>query len=99
MTAPADKVEVVDPLTVKLSLKSPSATMLNNLTGATGGTGSSGALLVSKTAVEKMGEDPFGIKPLGTGPFMVADWKKDDCLDWRPVSATTALVRVPISLR
>ncbi|MCL4371168.1 MAG: ABC transporter substrate-binding protein [Chloroflexi bacterium] len=73
-------VEIADPYTLLLKLEAPSATQLLNLTRATGGTGSSGSLIVSKAAVEKLGEEAFGSKPSATGPMMFVDWKRDDSI-------------------
>lgn len=76
-------VDIVDPFTIKLNLKQPSATILNALTRATGGGGSSATLVVSKAAYEKMGEDAFGNKPVGTGPMQIVEWKRDDRLEMK----------------
>jgi peptide/nickel transport system substrate-binding protein len=61
-----DKVEVVDDLTVKFTLKQPYAPFLSNLAYPTG-------LIVSPTAVKKYGKD-FGRHPVGTGPFKFEEW-------------------------
>lgn len=75
-----DAFEVVDPFALKLRLKQPSAIVLLNLTPATGGSGAAGSKMVSKTASEKLGEESIATKPVGTGPMMIVDWKKDDRL-------------------
>ncbi len=80
LVASVDKVDVVDPMTIKLGLKAPSATALLGLTRASGGTGSSASEIVSKAAMDKMGEEAFGNKPVGSGPFQVQEWKRDDRL-------------------
>jgi peptide/nickel transport system substrate-binding protein len=80
LVASVDKVDIVDPMTIKLTLKAPSATALIGLTRASGGTGSSASEIVSKAAVEKMGDDAFGVKPVGSGPYQVQEWKRDDRL-------------------
>ncbi|MCL4499391.1 MAG: ABC transporter substrate-binding protein [Chloroflexi bacterium] len=76
--AAVDSVQAVDAQTVQLNLKFPSATTLINLTNAAGGTGSTGTLLTSKAAFEKLGEEAIARKPMGTGPFEMVDWKRDD---------------------
>ncbi len=71
-------IDVVDANTVKLNLKGPSATIFVNLTRSAAGTGSTGSLLISKAAFDKLGEEAMGNKPFATGPFMITDWKRDD---------------------
>jgi peptide/nickel transport system substrate-binding protein len=73
-----DKLEVVDPYTLKISYKKPSALQLLNLTAATAGTGSIGTVMVSKAQMDKVGEEAFGQgKVSGTGPMQLVDWKRD----------------------
>ncbi len=60
-----DKVEVVDPQTLKLSLKTPSASLLVNISHG----GSEAVGMISKAAVDKLGEAGFGNQPSGTGPI------------------------------
>lgn len=61
---------VVDDYTFQMSTDEPFAPLLNNL---------SSALLspISPTAVEAMGSD-FGQTPVGTGPWMVDEWRTGD---------------------
>jgi peptide/nickel transport system substrate-binding protein len=56
-----DRVEVVDPLTVRLVLKSPSSPLLSLLTDRSG-------MIVSPKAAEAEGRD-FGLHPVCNGPF------------------------------
>lgn len=63
---PVDKVEVVDNLTVKITLKEPFAPFLGNIA-------MHAASIVSPAAVEKYGED-FTKNPVGTGPFKFVSW-------------------------
>ncbi len=65
----------VDDYTVKLALTGPSATMPSRLSSG----GSLGrTYIVSKAGLEKQGEDKYGTKPTGTGPFELAEWVADD---------------------
>jgi peptide/nickel transport system substrate-binding protein len=70
--APVDKVEVVDPSTVKITLKEPFSPFLAQLVDRAG-------MMVSRKAVEAAGED-FTRKAFkaGTGPFMLTEAVKDD---------------------
>ena len=60
-----EKVEAVDPLTVKITLKSPSSPFLAQLTDRAG-------MIVSPKAAEAAGKD-FGLKPVCAGPFRFVD--------------------------
>lgn len=61
-----DKIEAIDPFTLKITLKAPYSPLLSVLTDRAG-------MMVSKDAVEKLGAD-FERKPVGTGPFVVTEW-------------------------
>ncbi|TWT25190.1 ABC transporter substrate-binding protein [Planomicrobium sp. CPCC 101110] len=69
LLAPYESAEVLDDHTVKLNLKSPSASFLSNLSQAMLG-------IVSPTAAEKYGEQ-FGKNPVGTGPFEFVSWTEN----------------------
>lgn len=56
-----DQIEVVDPLTVKISLKAPSAPFVAQLTDRAG-------MIISPKAAEAAGKD-FALKPVCAGPF------------------------------
>lgn len=62
-------VEAVDSDTVKFTLDAPYAPFLSNLAYPTG-------LIVSPAAVAANGKD-FGRSPVGTGPFMFAEWESN----------------------
>lgn len=61
-----DKVEAVDPMTVRFTLKYPDAAFLGRVSNYHGGN------IVSKKAAESLG-DKFGATPVGTGPFMFGE--------------------------
>jgi peptide/nickel transport system substrate-binding protein len=63
-----DKVEAVDKYTLKLTLKNPVAGFLGYVANINGGN------MVCKKAAEEMG-DGFSKKPIGTGPFMFAEYQ------------------------
>jgi peptide/nickel transport system substrate-binding protein len=78
---PLDKVEVVDPLTVKLTFKGPTGGWFVPFTGANG-------WILPKHALDqftgsKAREAPFNLKAFGTGPFMVDDFKPGDLLTYK----------------
>ena len=70
--APIERVDVVDPATVRFSLKAPFAPLLAQLVDRAG-------MMVSRKAVEAMGPD-FTRKAFraGTGPFILTEAVKDD---------------------
>lgn len=63
----AENTKKVDDLTVDVATKEPFAAVFNYLTSTRGG-------IVSKKAVEEMGDDAFGRNPVGTGPFQFDEW-------------------------
>jgi peptide/nickel transport system substrate-binding protein len=66
-------VDVLDPLTVRLTFNKPYAFLPVALTGSTGRAGT----IVSRAAVEKYGAN-FGRNPVGTGPFKFVSWREND---------------------
>ncbi len=64
-----DKVEVVDKYTVKLLLKDKMANLFTSALPMNSG------YIVSKKAVEEMGQEVFSKAPIGTGPYELASWK------------------------
>ncbi|TAK24587.1 MAG: peptide ABC transporter substrate-binding protein [Chloroflexota bacterium] len=71
-----DKVEAVDPLTVKLTFKAPAPGWFVPFVGE-------GGQIIPKHALEqymgaKSREAPFNLKSFGTGPFMVDSFKPGD---------------------
>lgn len=65
-----DHCEVIDEYTVKCVLQTPDASFLPALTN-------SGNVIVPKEEVEGWG-DEFGAHFVGTGPFMMDEWKTDE---------------------
>jgi peptide/nickel transport system substrate-binding protein len=68
--AAVEKVEVVDPLTVKLSLKAPFSPLLSQLTDRSG-------MIVSPKAAKELG-DKFGTKPVCAGPYKFVERVQQD---------------------
>jgi peptide/nickel transport system substrate-binding protein len=69
-----DKVEAVDPLTVRITLKQTVPNLLGILTNYSGG------FIVSKKAVEALG-DKYASNPIGTGPFVFASVTPNQSLE------------------
>ena len=67
---PVDKVEVVDPLTIRLVLKAPSSPLIAQLTDRAG-------MMVSPKAAKEAG-DKFGIKPVCAGPYKFVERVQQD---------------------
>lgn len=63
----AENTKAVDELTVDVATKKPFAAVFNYLASTRGE-------IVSKKAVEEMGDDAFGRNPVGTGPFKFDNW-------------------------
>jgi peptide/nickel transport system substrate-binding protein len=67
---PVDKVEVVDPLTIRLVLKAPSSPLIAQLTDRAG-------MMVSPKAAKEAG-DKFGLKPVCAGPYKFVERVQQD---------------------
>jgi peptide/nickel transport system substrate-binding protein len=65
-----DTVEVVDPLSIKLNLKTPFSPLLNQLTDRAG-------MMVSPKAARAAG-DKFGLKPVCAGPYRLVERVQQD---------------------
>lgn len=66
-----ERAEAVDDLTVRWILASPNAGFPDVLRGSLGWP-------VSREAYESMGPDDLAEAPVGTGPFVYAEWTRDD---------------------
>jgi peptide/nickel transport system substrate-binding protein len=69
--APVESVEAVDPYTVRIKLKQAVPAFLGLVTNYHGG------FVVSRKAVEKLGEN-FRLNPIGTGPFKFEAYKPNE---------------------
>ncbi len=69
-----DKIEAIDPMTVRITLKQAIPSLLGVLTNYAGG------YIVSKKAVEALG-DKFNSAPIGTGPFAFASTTPNQSLE------------------
>ncbi|AML59326.1 Dipeptide-binding ABC transporter, periplasmic substrate-binding component [Serratia rubidaea] len=65
-----DKTEVVDPLTVKIVLKTPFSAFINNLAHPA-------AAMISPAALKQYGKQ-IGFHPVGTGPYQFETWNQTD---------------------
>jgi peptide/nickel transport system substrate-binding protein len=67
--AEIDRIEVVDPLTLRIHTKRPFAPLLTFLTNSRTGT-----QILSRKAVTAAGDTAFGRAPIGTGPYKLSSW-------------------------
>ncbi|HLO33094.1 MAG TPA: ABC transporter substrate-binding protein [Anaerolineales bacterium] len=65
-------IKALDPNTVEITLTEPDVTFLNKMA-------LNFAFIVPKEEVEKAGEN-FGHAPVGTGPFLLKEWKSGESL-------------------
>jgi len=66
-----EKTEAVDPKTVVMHLNKTFTPFIQNVEIWNSG-------IVSKAAVEKLGDDKFAQTPVSSGPFRLVEWKKGD---------------------
>ena len=71
-----ETIEILDPLTIKLTFSKPYAFLPVALNGSTGRAGT----VVSPAAVQKHGKD-YGRNPVGTGPFKFVSWRENDSIE------------------
>jgi peptide/nickel transport system substrate-binding protein len=62
-------VEIVDPSTIRINMKSPDASILTSLTLMS-------ASILPQAIVTQLGEEAFGEAPIGSGPFMLERWDR-----------------------
>ncbi|MGH7391961.1 MAG: ABC transporter substrate-binding protein [Candidatus Rokuibacteriota bacterium] len=74
-----DRAEVVDPHTVRLHLKAPTADLLFELSNARE------TQIVSRKHVSG-GIDKASQKPIGTGPYELVEWRKGEFMRFRAVA-------------
>ncbi len=67
--------QALDPLTVQVNLKRPSAAVLSSFSDAQQNTG-----IVSKKAADEKGEEWLKTNPVGTGPYKFVSWASGDKL-------------------
>jgi peptide/nickel transport system substrate-binding protein len=72
--ASLDHVEIVDKYEAKIILKEPQATLWTTTLPLTSG------LIVCKKFVEEVGLDKFKTDIVGTGPYVLAEWKPNEKL-------------------
>lgn len=68
-----DKIETPDPLTVVIHTKQPDPLLAARVAFYAG-------QVMPKTYFQKVGDDEFNAKPIGSGPVKFASWVKDDRL-------------------
>jgi len=74
--AAIEAIQIADPYTIRLVTKAPFAPLLNYLTNTRTAT-----QIVSRTALKAMGDEAFGRRPVGTGPYIIKDWKSGESLE------------------
>jgi glutathione transport system substrate-binding protein len=67
------KTEVVDPYTVRITLKEPFSAFINDLAHPSG-------VMISPAALKQWGSKDIAFHPVGTGPFKFVEWKSTDYL-------------------
>ncbi|ROR20481.1 glutathione transport system substrate-binding protein [Comamonas sp. BIGb0124] len=66
------KVEAVNPLSLRITLKEPFGPFINSLAHAS-------AAIISPAALQKWGKD-IAFHPVGTGPFEFVEWKQTEAI-------------------
>jgi ABC-type transport system substrate-binding protein len=71
-----DPASAIDPMTVQVNLKRPSAAILSSLSDANGNT-----FIVSKKAADDKGEEWLKLNPVGSGPYKFVSFQSGDKLE------------------
>ena len=66
-------VEIVDPRTVRFKTTQPDPVLEKRLTTFS-------SWVVPKSYLEEVGPDEFGLKPIGTGPYKIVEYRPNDVL-------------------
>jgi peptide/nickel transport system substrate-binding protein len=67
-------IEIVDPSTIGINMKAVDASILASLTLMS-------ASILPQKIVTQLGEEKFGEKPIGSGPFMLKQWTRGQNLE------------------
>lgn len=89
------EITVVDPHTLRVVTSAPDGVLLNNLVYL---------VILSKDYITKVGDDTAALKPMGTGPYVLDEWVKEDHISfsfnphyWGPKPAITKARYRPIT--
>lgn len=63
------EIEVIDPHTLKVVTSAPDGVLLNNLVAL---------VILNKDYIPRVGDDEASLKPMGTGPYILDEWVKED---------------------
>ncbi|MCL4534695.1 MAG: ABC transporter substrate-binding protein [Bacteroidetes bacterium] len=74
-----ESVDVIDPYTVRINLKAPSASVLANLTTHS----DARPAMLSKAHWEKAGDEGVFRESVGTGPYRFVEWKTGDHVTYK----------------
>ena len=69
LVANVKSYEIVDNHTIKIVTTTPDAVLIDNMAQLR---------LLSKAYTEKIGDDEVNLKPMGTGPYKLVEWIKED---------------------
>lgn len=90
-----DKINKIDDNTIEIITKTPYAALLNDLAKV---------MILDKKYVTAVGDEKFNLQPIGTGPYKVLEWVKEDHINleaydkyWNGAAAIKNVVFKPIS--
>jgi len=78
-----ERIDTPDPYTVNLITKKPDPLMPARVAYYAG-------QIMPKAYFQKVGDDEFNAKPVGSGPLKLASWVRDDRMFWTPSRTTGA---------